>query len=319
MASDSNDFSSVTYHTITENNTGQRLDNYLLSLLKGVPKSRLYKLIRKGEIRVNKKRAKPDLRLELDDVVRIAPIRIAEKNELAISERRADDLKSHVIFEDAGLIVLNKPSGLAVHGGSGISGGVIEVMRTCCDPNQYLELVHRLDKDTSGLLLIAKKRAVLRILHEQLREGTVKKHYWALVAGRWHGKEVEVDAPLKKNATKSGERIVQVSSAGKESKTLFTILRRFADYTLMQAYPMTGRTHQIRVHAQYEGHPIVGDDKYGDKEVNRKGKECGIKRLFLHAKELEFYMPEQGIMRFEAPLDDALAKGLARLEESVNK
>jgi len=310
-----NDFDKVTYHEVTENNSGQRLDNFLLTLLKGVPKSRIYKLIRKGEIRINKKRAKPDTRLEEEDVVRVAPIRVADKQEVSISKSRADNLKSHIVYEDNGLIVLNKPSGMAVHGGSGISSGVIEIMRTNYDPNQYLELVHRLDRDTSGLLLIAKKRIVLRSLHEQLREGSITKHYWALVAGRWHGRYVDVEAPLKKNTTKSGERIVQVSSEGKESKTRFTLLRRFKDYTLLQAYPMTGRTHQIRVHAQYEGHPIVGDDKYGEREMNRKGKEYGIKRLFLHAKELVFEVPGHGEMRFEAPLDSDLANSLKRLPE----
>ena len=314
MQLDPNNFTGVTYHEISENFVGQRLDNFLQRLLKGVPKSRIYKLIRKGEIRVNKKRAKPDLRLEKADVVRIAPIRVSEKKEMVISVSRAESLRSQIIYEDAGLIVLNKPSGLAVHGGSGISSGVIEVMRTCYDPNQYLELVHRLDRDTSGLLLLAKKRIVLKSLHEQLREGTMKKQYWALVAGRWHGKHVVVDAPLKKNAAMSGERIVQVSSEGKESKTHFTVLQRYSNNTLLQASPLTGRTHQIRVHAQYEGHPIIGDDKYGDKDMNKKGKEAGIKRLFLHAKTLEFELPEIGHQRFEALLDPDLADGLGRLE-----
>ena len=313
MASELKDFTKVTLHEVTENNDDQRLDNFLLGLLKGVPKSRIYKLIRKGEIRVNKKRAKPDQRLVLEDIVRIAPIRLAEKKDIEVSANRAEKLKACIIYEDRGLIVLNKPSGLAVHGGSGISSGVIEVLRTCYDPNQFLELVHRLDRDTSGLLLLAKKRSILRALHEQLQNGGVKKHYWALVAGRWRGAEMDVDAPLKKNTTKSGERLVRVSSERKASKTRFKILDRYSEFTLMQAYPITGRTHQIRVHAQHEGHPIIGDEKYGDKEMNKKGKESGIRRLFLHAKELSFELPDQGVVHFEAPLESSLVRGLEKL------
>ncbi len=225
------------------------------------------------------------------------------------------NLESHILFEDNDLIVLNKPTGMAVHGGSGLQFGVIEALRALRPTAKFLELVHRLDRDTSGCLLIAKKRSVLTNLHEQLRLKTVEKKYWALVAGQWDARDKKVTAPLKKNTLRSGERVVRVDEKeGKPSETRFKILQRYAEGTLVEAFPVTGRTHQIRVHTACMGHPIACDDKYGVNEFTAQMNSLGLKRLYLHAKTLAFTHPNTGlVMKWEAPLDSELEKILTRL------
>ncbi|MEM6510953.1 MAG: 23S rRNA pseudouridine(955/2504/2580) synthase RluC, partial [Pseudomonadota bacterium] len=242
----------VTFVTINEDHLGQRIDNFLITHLKGVPKSAVYKILRKGEVRVNKKRIKPVYKLQLDDVIRIPPIRVSEREEFVPSKLdKVTRLEDDILFEDKYLMVINKPSGMAVHGGSGLSYGLIEALRVLRPEERSLELVHRLDRDTSGCLLIAKRRSVLTALHEQLREKTMEKNYWALVEGQWDSKTKNVTEGLRKNTLKSGERVVRVDNTeGKPSHTRFKVLERFNDCSLVQASPVTGRTHQIRVHTQ---------------------------------------------------------------------
>ena len=279
----------IQYFTVTNDASGQRLDNFLVSRLKGLPKSRLYRIIRRGELRINKKRVKPDYRLQEGDVIRIPPLQLLprlEKKNLNI--KLAELLEKAIIFEDKQFLVLNKPSGIAVHGGSGIHLGIIEAIRLLRPQLKFLELAHRLDRDTSGCLLIAKKSGVLKELHELLRSGQMKKTYTALVAGRWPKALRKIDAPLYKNQLQSGERIVLVQKDGKSSLTEFSVQQYYAESTLISAMPITGRTHQIRVHAQFAKHPIIGDEKYGEKQINKKMRQFGCKRLFLHANQLEF-------------------------------
>ena len=300
---------------VDEGAAGQRIDNYLLKHLKGVPKTRVYRILRKGEVRVNKKRIKPDYRLALGDVIRIPPVRVSDKPESAKpGDRVLKLINESILYEDDGLLVLNKPSGLAVHGGSGLSYGVIEGLRALRPEARFLELAHRLDRDTSGCLVVAKKRSVLRAFHTLLREGGMDKLYLALVKGCWKGGGKRIDAPLRKNELKSGERVVRVSQDGKPSLSIFTPVTIYKECSLMRVKLVTGRTHQVRVHAQYSGHPIAGDDKYGDDEFNRMMSTHGLKRLFLHAAELHFTLPEHGTVHVEAPLDDNLQKLLNSLE-----
>ncbi|GAB59944.1 23S rRNA pseudouridine(955/2504/2580) synthase RluC [Rheinheimera nanhaiensis] len=295
---------------------GQRIDNFLLARLKGVPKSVIYRVLRKGEVRVNKKRIKPEYKLQQGDVVRIPPITVATQAEpVSVKLSLVKNLEQHILFEDNDLIVLNKPSGMAVHGGSGLQFGVIEALRALRPLAKHLELVHRLDRDTSGCLLIAKKRSVLTHLHEQLRNKTVEKKYWALVAGDWDNKVRKVTEPLKKNTLQSGERVVRVDEQdGKPSETRFRILQRYQQGTLVEAFPVTGRTHQIRVHTACKGHPIACDDKYGDNVFTAQMQQLGLNRLFLHAKTLSFMHPmSETTLRIEAPLDEALEQALSKL------
>lgn len=308
-----NEKSEARFIEIDEERAGQRIDNFLMAQLRGVPKSMIYKILRTGQVRVNKGRAKPVYRLEAGDVVRIPPLRVgAETEEVSPGQGALRQIEQSILFEDDGLIVLNKPSGIAVHGGSGVSYGVIEAMRKLRPELQGLELVHRLDRDTSGCLLLAKKRSALRQLHELIRTGKVGKHYLALCQGKWRGGSREVDAPLLKNTLSSGERMVKVSPEGKEARSRFTPQQRFKAATLMEVELMTGRTHQIRVHAAHCGHPLAGDDKYGDKAFNLQMKELGLRRLFLHAYRL--YFPwEGGRFEFHAPLGDDLEAILKRL------
>ncbi|MDP9499600.1 23S rRNA pseudouridine(955/2504/2580) synthase RluC [Bisgaard Taxon 45] len=298
--------------TISEDEAGQRIDNYLLAKLKGVPKSLIYRIVRKGEVRVNKGRIKPEYKLQANDVVRVPPIRVSEKEQAPISTKlnKVSQLENQILFEDESLLILNKPSGIAVHGGSGLSFGVIEALRTLRPEARFLELVHRLDRDTSGILLVAKKRSALRNLHEQLREKTVQKDYLALVRGQWQSHCKVVKAPLLKNELASGERIVRVSEQGKPSETRFSIEERYNNATLVKASPVTGRTHQIRVHTQYAGHPIALDDKYGDKQFDQQMSQLGLTRLFLHAFSIRFTHPKTGeILQINAPLDQDM-KGI---------
>ncbi|AKD41047.1 TPA: 23S rRNA pseudouridine(955/2504/2580) synthase RluC [Pasteurella multocida] len=304
--------------TISEDEAGQRIDNYLLAKLKGVPKSLIYRILRKGEVRVNKGRIKPEYKLQANDIVRVPPVRVSEKEQAPISTKlnKVSQLEKQILFEDECLLVLNKPSGIAVHGGSGLSFGVIEALRTLRPDARFLELVHRLDRDTSGILLVAKKRSALRSLHEQLREKTVQKDYLALVRGQWQSHCKVVKAPLLKNELSSGERIVRVSEQGKPSETRFSIEERYEYATLVKASPVTGRTHQIRVHTQYAGHPIALDDKYGDKHFDEQMTQLGLTRLFLHAFSIRFEHPKTGeTLRINAPLDPEMKKILGALRE----
>ncbi len=306
----------VTFYTIDADEAGQRIDNYLVKTLKGVPKSMIYRLLRKGEIRVNKKRIKPEYKIQDQDLIRVAPIRMAEKSAPVSTQLNVvANLEKQIIFEDDLFIVLNKPSGMAVHGGSGLSFGVIEAIRALRPQAKMLELVHRLDRDTSGCLVIAKKRSALRFLHEQLRNKQVQKFYHALVKGSWSTKLTRVTEGLRKNDLKSGERVVIVDNVnGKESETRFRVLQNYHGATLVRAFPVTGRTHQIRVHCKCKGHSIAGDPKYGDEDFDYSLKDKGLKRLFLHAASIEFMHPktEQRI-KIEAPLEPSLQKVLNKL------
>lgn len=278
--------------TITDSHAGQRIDNFLITYLKGVPKSRIYRALRNGEVRVNKGRIKANYRLKLDDQVRIPPIRVAEKTEPGRpSEWQLQQMAQNIIHEDTGLIIVNKPAGMAVHGGSGISFGVIETLRFLRPQAKFLELVHRLDRDTSGCLMIAKKRSALTETQDLFRNHQIEKVYLALVAGKWEGGQRKIDAPLLKNVLESGERMVHVNHEGKEAVTIVQPLLKFKNATLLTVFLKTGRTHQIRVHLQHIGHPIAGDEKYGDKEFNKQIRQLGFKRLFLHAASLTFKLP----------------------------
>ena len=306
----------VKFITVDIEDVGQRIDNFLLKTLKGVPKSHLYRLLRKGEIRVNKKRIKPVYKLALNDELRIAPIRVTEdKTPISTGLTIVANLEKQILFEDERLIVINKPSGMAVHGGSGLSFGLIEALRALRPDARMLELVHRLDRDTSGCLLVAKKRSTLRHLHEQFRDKKVQKFYHALVNGHWPIKLTRVTDALKKNDLKSGERIVVVDNdQGKLSETRFKVLYHYRGATLVRAFPVTGRTHQIRVHCQTSGHSIAMDTKYGHEEFDEYLKSKGLKRLFLHAASIEFTHPStEQRLKFEAPLEANLEKVLTKL------
>ncbi|MCU0935245.1 MAG: 23S rRNA pseudouridine(955/2504/2580) synthase RluC [Gammaproteobacteria bacterium] len=293
---------------------GQRIDNFLFTRLKGVPKSRIYRILRTGEVRVNRGRIRQDYRLKEGDVVRVPPLRRAEKAPAPSPDTRALDLlRDRVLFEDRALLVLDKPSGLAVHGGSGLSYGVIEALRALRPEAPFLELVHRLDRETSGCLVVAKRRPALRALHALLREGEVTKTYLALVGGDLP-RPIEVRASLRKNVLQSGERVVRASEEGKAALTRIEPLDRAGTVTLVRATPQTGRTHQIRVHAAEAGHPVAGDAKYGDPELNRTLRTAGLRRLFLHAQALRFPHPEAGDpVNVVAPLPAELRTVLAAL------
>jgi 23S rRNA pseudouridine955/2504/2580 synthase len=305
----------VEFYTVSADEVGQRLDNYLMSRIKGVPKSLLYRIIRKGEVRVNKGRAKPDRRLLDGDSVRVPPLRVAaEKVQPEPGQSLMQHLEGAVIYDQDGLLVINKPSGLAVHGGSGVDLGLIEALRQMPGNHGFLELVHRLDRDTSGCIMIARKRSVLKGMQDALRERQgITKTYVALTQGVWPKDRVEVDVPLQRYLLANGERMVRVHTDGKSSKTRFKVVTQFQEATLVEAIPISGRTHQIRVHAAHVGCPLVGDNKYGDTEFNRHLKALGSSRLFLHAKSLCVSLPDQTPLYFEAPLPSELELLLARL------
>lgn len=287
---------------IAQDLAGQRIDNFLLARLKGVPRSRIYRLLRKGEVRVNKGRIGPEYRLAARDLVRIPPIRMAERVAApAPGAKLRQFLADSILLETEEFMVLDKPAGLAVHGGSGVNLGVIEALRALSPRNAAFELVHRLDRDTSGCLLIAKKRSALRQLQEQMRAGAVEKQYLALVRGRWAKTLRRVDAPLRKEALASGERMVRLDASGKRAVTHFRVIEQYAKATLMEAALETGRTHQIRVHCQGSGHPIAGDPKYGDREFDQTMRALGLRRLFLHAAQITFNAPGGDRIRVTAP------------------
>lgn len=308
---------SVVYVTIDADRAGQRLDNFLMSQLKGVPKSHIYRIIRAGEVRINKGRCKPASRLAADDIVRIPPIRVAARGEPApVSRGMAERLSRSLLYEDDQLLIYNKPSGLAVHGGSGISLGLIETLRSLYPEEKNLELVHRLDRDTSGCIMVARKRSLLRQLQRllQTRDG-IQKRYWLLCRGFKGGKR-SIDAPLLK-MMHGRERVVRVSRDGKESLTHFTLKERFARGEWLEAQLATGRTHQIRVHAQYGGFPLYGDSKYGETDARDWMAAQGVKRLCLHARQLTFRHPVSGhLLDIKAPLDEDFEKALAALRQS---
>jgi 23S rRNA pseudouridine955/2504/2580 synthase len=309
----------VKYTQITEDRQGQRIDNYLISILKGVPKSLIYKIIRKGEVRVNKKRVASSYRLQTDDLVRVPPVRQSSSEEPANQAAKlprsvASLLMDNILYEDEVLLIINKPAGIAVHGGSGLSWGIIEALRTLFPQYPQLELIHRLDKATSGCLMLAKRRSALRTMHAALRNGEVEKYYLALLKGQWQRGIETISLGLHKNQLSSGERIVKVSEQGKHSVSVFTPKAYFAEATLMQIQLHTGRTHQIRVHAAHLGHPLAGDDKYGEKSFNQLMRQHGLKRMFLHAESLRFKHPRtQQPIVCSAPLDQALSLFLAKI------
>ena len=311
---------SVTQTIITEDEQGQRLDNYLLNLCKGVPKSHVYRIVRSGEIRVNRKRADVFYRLQIGDILRIPPIRVAQRNGV-IFAGAAINAELPILYEDEALLVVDKPSGIAVHGGSGVSFGVIEALRQQRPQARFLELAHRLDRETSGILLVGKKRSALTALHDMFREGGLAgggrgadKRYLVLVNGRWMDPLRHVKLPLLKYLLASGERRVRVSDEGKASHTVFRLLARWEHFSLLEAELKSGRTHQIRVHLAHLGFPIAGDEKYGDFALNKALSKTGLKRMFLHAWKMRFPHPISGsAMVLEAPVPAGLEAFLEKL------
>ncbi len=308
--------SSVQHHCVNADEEGQRIDNYLMRLLKGVPRSRIYRLLRKGEVRVNGSRARPTRRLQAGEVVRLPPITRPESTGSpdAPSERLAKRLAEGILYEDDQLLILDKPSGLAVHGGSSVRLGLIEALRCLRPDAPYLELVHRLDRETSGCIMVAKQAATLRELHAQLRAGRVEKRYRTLLAGCLANDSVTVEAPLERLQVSFRDRQVRVSGGGRAAKTAFTALQRYDGYTLAEARIETGRMHQIRVHAAHIDHPVAGDDRYGDRRRNAALRSAGLTRLFLHAHSLELLHPQTGKrLTVTAPMSADLQQVLEHL------
>ncbi|WP_041366605.1 23S rRNA pseudouridine(955/2504/2580) synthase RluC [Methylophaga frappieri] len=310
--------SGVQFIRIRHEQAGQRIDNFLITLEKGVPKSRIYRALRKGEVRVNKGRIKPTYKLQADDEVRIPPLRVTEKPVIHVSDSLAQTLKQQILYEDAHLLAINKPSGLAVHAGTDIQTGVIEALKTLHPDTLFLELVHRLDRDTSGCLLVAKSRQALLHMQNQMRSQSMDKHYLTLTAGHWQQKQTMVDLPLKKNTVIGGENMVTVDEAGKTAQTCFLIEQSFRDCQLMAVKLFTGRTHQIRVHAASQGHPVAGDSKYGQRDFNKLMKTSGLNRMFLHAWQLTLTHPETDQpLKLVAPLPSELRLFLDHLNTSL--
>ena len=305
----------VAYLQITSEQAGQRIDNFLHTHLKGVPKTHLYRILRTGEVRVNKSRIKPTYRLQSGDIIRLPPLHFQLTSTKPPAVMQSQQLAQAILYEDNRLIVIDKPAGMAVHGGSGIQAGVIETLRALYPQSPYLELVHRLDRDTSGCLMIAKKPSMLRRLHDLLRKGEIDKQYLALVQGYWNPKLTQVEFPLQKNILCSGERVVRVQANGKPAISQFQVERHLTTTTLLRIKPLTGRTHQIRVHTAHVGHPIAGDDKYGDDTFNRKMRQLKLKRLFLHAEKLSLTLSEINFqLSVTAPLPSSLKQTLHHLD-----
>ena len=306
---------SVTRVEIGEDSAGQRIDNYLAKCLKGVPKSHIYRILRSGEVRVNKGRIDQTYRLQQGDVVRIPPVRTAERESAAY----VPAAEFPVIYEDDALLVIDKPAGTAVHGGSGVSFGVIEQLRQARPKAKFLELVHRLDRETSGVLLLAKKRSALTAMHEIMREGNSDKRYLTLVLGQWKNARQHVKLPLHKFDTPQGEKRVMVREDGQASHTIFPLQKRWPEFSLLEAQLTTGRTHQIRVHLSHLGFPIAGDSKYGDFARNKGLAKRGLKRMFLHAHSIAFKHPLTGEqMQLTAPLPKELQRFVDRLDKAAS-
>jgi 23S rRNA pseudouridine955/2504/2580 synthase len=310
----------VRHREIDAERAGQRLDNYLLGELKGVPRSLVYRLIRSGQVRVNSGRMSPSYRLQAGDRVRVPPVGVRPPAEPVATPDRLDWLAERIIHEDSKLLVLDKPAGLAVHGGSNVSLGCIEALRLLRPESKDLELAHRLDRGTSGCLLLAKRRSALRVVHELLREGQVDKRYLALVKGRWPEGATEIDAPLVTRRV-GGEARVKVDESGKEARSTFRLVDHFGKTaSLLEVSLDTGRTHQIRVHAAHAGHPVAGDERYGDKDFNEYLKSFGLTRMFLHAHSLSFDWPSSGEpFSASAPLPEDLKSVLTALEAKSGK
>ena len=308
---------SVQFIDIRADQAGQRIDNFLITLEKGVPKSRIYRALRKGEVRVNKGRIKQTYRLQAGDQVRVPPLRVSEKVVITeLSESLTDALENAILMEDDDIQVINKPAGLAVHAGSQIQLGVIEAMRIIRPENRLVELVHRLDRDTSGCLVLAKSRTALLNLQQQMKASETDKRYLTLTRGKWPAQENIVDLALQKNSLSSGERMVVPDINGKKSKTLFEVKQEFSGCQLVAAKLYTGRTHQIRVHSASQSHPVAGDEKYGDREFNKRLRQYGLKRMFLHAWQLSLKHPiSDEPLTFNAELPDTLKDVLKQLEK----
>lgn len=308
---------SVQFIDIRADQAGQRIDNFLITLEKGVPKSRIYRALRKGEVRVNKGRIKQTYRLQAGDQVRVPPLRVSEKVVITeLSESLTDALENAILMEDDDILVINKPAGLAVHAGSQIQLGVIEAMRIIRPENRLVELVHRLDRDTSGCLVLAKSRTALLNLQQQMKASETDKRYLTLTRGKWPAQENIVDLALQKNSLSSGERMVVPDINGKKSKTLFEVKQEFSGCQLVAAKLYTGRTHQIRVHSASQSHPVAGDEKYGDREFNKRLRQYGLKRMFLHAWQLSLKHPiSDEPLTFNAELPDTLKDVLKQLEK----
>jgi 23S rRNA pseudouridine955/2504/2580 synthase len=309
--------SGVRHLIVSPEYEGQRIDNFLVTHLKGMPKSRIYRIVRKGEVRVNSKRISPFYRLKEGDKLRLPPVYLEEKAQLAPPSKNTEALlASRILYEDDDLLIINKPCGMSVHLGNTVRVGVVEALRHMYPKLVHLELAHRLDSETSGCLILAKKRRVLRELHEILRSGQMSKVYWVLTQGKWKDSELRVEAPLHKHYRDGGKHVVEVSREGKSALTVFRLLKAYKTASLMEATLFTGRTHQIRVHAQFRGHPVAGDDRYGDNEFNKNARELGLKRMFLHAKQVVFTLPStQQRITVEAPLDPELEAAIKEFEK----
>jgi 23S rRNA pseudouridine955/2504/2580 synthase len=305
----------ATSHEVDPEAAGQRVDNYLTRHLKGVPKSHIYRILRNGEVRVNSRRVGPDYRIQAGDRLRVPPVRVARPTADRGGSSPGPKLRADVLHEDDELLVIDKPAGVAVHGGSGVSRGVIEQLRLERPSARFLELVHRLDRETSGVLMLAKKRAALVELHRQLREGQVRKYYLVLVKGAWREGKRSVQAPLHKYLLPSGERRVGVRAEGMAAHTVFRLQRSWKEFSLLEAELKTGRTHQIRVHLAHVGYPVAGDDKYGDFALNKDLAKRQLKRMFLHAARTVIAHPGSGApLALEAPLPRELAAFLDQLD-----
>ncbi len=312
-------YAAARIYTVDGEQSGRRIDNFLTGLLGDIPKSRIYRMLRGGEVRVNGGRVKQNYRLTLGDAVRIPPLRISHEplSTMEAPPQLKQLLEEQILHESDDLLILNKPSGLPVHGGSGVRFGVIELLRSMREPGSYLELVHRLDRDTSGCLMIAKRPSRLREFHEMFKRGQIDKRYWALARGRWQGGPRKVENSLRKNTLQGGERMVQVDDEGKIAMTLFAPIEILAMASLLEARLETGRTHQIRVHAAHIGYPLAGDVKYGDTDYNKSMRAYGLRQLFLHARSLAFRYPSTGrAFSIEASLPAELAQVLTRLRQA---
>jgi 23S rRNA pseudouridine955/2504/2580 synthase len=312
----------VRHVEVTADQAGVRLDNFLTRLLGGVPRSRVFRIVRRGEVRVNGKRASPETRLQLGDKVRVPPVSLPSPDApppvARVPRTLIETVRDAIITENDRLIVLNKPAGIAVHGGSGVSFGIIEALRAA-RPEETLELVHRLDRDTSGCLLVARKPAALRVLHALIRDGQMEKGYLALVKGQWDLGKKRIDVPLNTDSRVGGERTVRVQAGGKTAISTFSPVQFFRNRASVVEVDLdTGRTHQIRVHAAHVGHPVAGDDKYGDKDFNARMREEGLTRMFLHSHRISFDWPNGGDFSASAPLPADLAAVLDALSDSIS-